>query len=161
MVNASDVDAILSNAKLSSHVAEMHSTMALAATNGAPWVHIDDGQDLGPAWGEGVIEIESEASRLVPSILGIPKEHAQQMSSACLPIGSLICLASMHDAQVVDELYVALFAIEPCTESFRQFLNNVHGVHMLVRDLRHGWIALDLRAPEEWRFDELAYGLAP
>ncbi len=106
--------------------------MTLATTNGTPWVHVDDRKLLWPTGSEGVVEVTSEAGRLVPSILGIPKEYAQQMSSARVPIGPPVCLASMHDAQVVDELYIALLAIEPCAESFRQLLDSLHGVHLLI-----------------------------
>ena len=150
----------LGHVKHSSHVAKMHSAMALAATNGTPRIHVDDGQLLGPAGCEGIVEVVSETGRLVPGVLGIPKEHAQQVTGTRLPIGSLVCFASMHDAQIVDELYVALLPIEPCTEPFREVLNYMHGVHLLVRGLRHAWVPLDTRASEERRLDKLAYGLA-
>lgn len=111
---------------------KMQSAMAFAATNGTPWVHINDGQLLLPTGREGVFEIVTEAGRFVPGMFGIPEEHAQQMSGACLPIGPLVRFASMHDAQVVDELYVALLAIKLRTESFCQVLDNMHGVRLLV-----------------------------
>src|SRR5690242_7173630 len=137
----------------------MQSTMALTATNGTPWVHIDDGQLLLPVGPERVFEAVAEAGRFVPSNLGIPKEHAQQVSCACLPIGSLIRFTSMHDAQVVDELYVALLTIELRTKSFGQFMDDMHGVHLLVRHFRHTGVPLDARASEQRRLDELAHGL--
>jgi hypothetical protein len=39
-------------------------------------------------------------------------------------------------------------------------LNYMHGVHLLVRGLRHAWVPLDTRASEERRLDKLAYGFA-
>lgn len=110
----------------------MHSTVALAATDGAPRIHVNDGQLLVPSGCEGVVKVGSASGRLLPSVLGIPKEHAQQVSSARLPIGSLVRFTGMHDAQVVDELYVALLAIKLCAEAGRQVLNSMHGVHLLV-----------------------------
>lgn len=134
--------------------------MAFATTNGAPRIHINDGQLLVSAGCERVVEVVAETGRLIPGVFGIPKEHAQQVSSACLPIGSLVCFASMHDTQVVDELYVALLAIEPGAESFREVLDNMHGVHLLVRHLWYAWVPLDAWASQERRLDELAHGLA-
>ena len=122
---------------------EMQSTMALAPTDGTPRVHVDNRNILHPSGGKGVVEVEPEAGRLDPGPLGIPKEHAQQVSSARLPIGSLVCFAGVHDAQVVDELDVALPAIELGAELLRQVLDGVHGVHLLIRHFGHAWVALD------------------
>jgi hypothetical protein len=120
--------------------------MALTPTDGTPWIHVNNRNLLHPAGRKGVVKVEPEAGRLFPSPLGIPKEHAQQVTSARLPIGSLVRFAGVHDAQVVDELDVALPAIEAGAELLRQVLNSVHGVHLLIRHFGHAWVALDPRA---------------
>lgn len=134
--------------------------MALTPTDSTPWVHVNNRQLLHPAGCKGVVKVVSEAGRLGPGIFGIPKEHAQQVSSARLPIGALVCFSSMHDAQVVDELDIALLAIKLCAELLCQVLDNMHGVHVLICDFRHARVSLDAWASKERCLDELADGLA-
>ena len=66
----------------------------------------------------------------------------------------------MHCGEVVDELDVALLAIEPRAELLRQVLDGVHGVHLLVGHLGHAWVALDPGASKEGRLNELANRLS-
>lgn len=86
-------------------------TVALATTDDAPRVGIDDREILLAARSERIVEVVAEPRRLFPSILGISKEHAEKMTGTGLTIVAAICLAGVHDAQVVDELDVALLAI--------------------------------------------------
>jgi hypothetical protein len=120
--------------------------MALPPTDGTPWIHVNNRNLLQPSRRKRVVKAEPEAGRLFPGPLGIPKEHAQQVTRARLPIGSLVRFAGVHDAQVVDELDVALPAIEAGAELFRQVLDRVQGVHLLIGYLGHAWVALDPRA---------------
>lgn len=153
------LDAVAQNG--AAHVAvKMQSTMALTPTDGTPRVHVNNRNLLHPAGGKRVVKVEPEAGRLDPSPLGIPKEHAQQVTSARLPIGSLVRFAGVHDTQVVDKLDVTLLAIEPGAELLRQVLDSVHGVHLLIGYLGHAWVALDPGASKEGRLYELANRLS-
>lgn len=54
------------------------------------------------------------------------------MASARLAVGPRVRGASMHDAQVVDELDIALLAVELGAETLGEGLDGVHGVELLV-----------------------------
>lgn len=134
--------------------------MALAAADDAPRIVVHDWKVLLAARCERIVEIITELSWLLPCILRIAKEHAQKVASTGLAIVSAICLTSMHDAQVVDELNVTLLAIKLAAEALCELTNSVHGVHLLVRDDRHTRVAWNEWCTQERRFHELAYRLA-
>jgi hypothetical protein len=126
--------------------------VALAATDDAPRIHVDDWKVLRPPGSKRIIEVITVSSRLVPGILGITKKHAQEVTSARLAVDSLVCFTSMHDAQVVNELDVTLLAIELALELLCELCNQCHGKMLLVRDFGHARVAGDERCTHEWRF---------
>jgi hypothetical protein len=132
--------------------------VALATADDAPRVVVDDREILLASRSKGVIEVVTEPSRLLPSVLRIAKEHAQKMASAGLAIAATICLTSMHNAQVVEELYVPLFAVNFHTEALCELLNSMHSMELLVGDCWHARIALDEGCTQQWSFHQLAHG---
>lgn len=134
--------------------------MALTTTDDAPGIVVDDWKILLAAWGERVVEIVAEPCRLLPSIIRIAKKHAKEMTTAGIAVVATICLTSMHYAKVVDELYVALLAVKLRTEPFRKFLDGMQSMKLLGCDVGHTGVAVNERRSQEWRFHELAYGLA-
>lgn len=134
--------------------------MALAAADDAPRIIVDDRKVLLAARRERIVEVVTEPSWLVPGILGITKEHAEEVASAGLSLGSAVRFASMHDAQVVDELDVALLAVELGAETLRKLVNSVHSMHLLVGDGGHAGIAMNQGRTQERRLHQLAHGLA-
>ena len=134
--------------------------MALTAADDAPRVIVDDRKVLLAAGRKGIVEIVTESSWLVPGVLGITKEHTEEVASAGLALCSTIRFASMHDAQVVDELDVALLTVELGTETLCKLVNSVHSMHLLVRDAGHAGIAMNQGCTQEWRLHKLAHGLA-
>lgn len=117
--------------------------VALATADEAPRVIVDDRQILLSAWSEWIIEVVTEPCRLLPSILGVSEEHAQKVASAGPAIAATIRLTSVHDAQIVDELDVALLAVDLGAKPLCQVAHDVHSVHLLSGDRRHVGIALD------------------
>ena len=117
--------------------------MALAAADDAPGVVVDNGQILLTAWGERVVEVVAEPSRLLPSIYGIAKEHAQQVTTARLAVGTAVSLAGMHDAQVVDELDIALLAIKLGAEALCKLLDSMQSMQLLGRENGHARVAVN------------------
>jgi hypothetical protein len=79
------------------------------------------------------------------------------MTSARLAIVATICLTSMHNTQIVDELDVALLAVKPGTKAFCKLLYSVHGMQLLGRNTRHMRVAVDQRRTQQRSLDKLAY----
>ena len=98
--------------------------MALATANLAPRIIVDDGDLLSPAYNERVIKILAIARWLLPLVLGIPQEHAEQMTSALLVLFT-ISATSMQDAQIVDKLDIALLSVNLGSKATRKSLDNV------------------------------------
>lgn len=132
-------------------------TMALAAADETPRIAIDYRQILRTAGRKGIVKVIAESSGLVPRILRIAKEHAQEMATAGLAICATIGSAGMHDAQVVDELDVTLAAPQLGAEALGQLLDGVQGMQLLVRQGRHAGIALDQWSSQQRRLDELTH----
>lgn len=86
-------------------------TVAFTAADPAPWVTIYHWQILMSSGSERIIEVVFEASWLIPFQLWVPQEHSKKVSGASLP-ASTVRGASMHDAQIVDELDIPLLAVE-------------------------------------------------
>lgn len=117
--------------------------MALATADQAPRIVVDDGKVLLSARSEWVFEIVTEACWLLPSIFGISEKHAQEVASAGLAVATTICFAGVHDAQVVDELNVALLAVKLGGKPLCELAHNVHSMHLLSGHRRHMGIALN------------------
>jgi hypothetical protein len=96
---------------------ESHLTVALTAANDAPWVVVDDRQVLRSARGEWVVEVVAEGSWLLPSIGGVAEKHAEKMTCTGLAVRATVFATGVHDAQVVDELDVALLTVERGAEA--------------------------------------------
>jgi hypothetical protein len=127
--------------------------VAFSAADDTPWVVVDDRQILRPAWLEGVVEVLAISGRLLPGVFWIAKKHTQQMASAWPTVVATITRASMHDAQVVDELDVALFAIEFGAETLCKLLDSMHSMQLLVGYRRHTGVAEDQRRSKKRSFD--------
>jgi hypothetical protein len=135
-------------------------TVALAATNDAPRIVVDHREILLAARCEGVVEVVPEASWLLPGIFRIAQEHAQEMTSAGLAIGAPVCLTSMHDAQVVEKLNVALLAVKLCAKALCKFFDSIHSMQLLFGNTRHARVAVNQWRTHEWGLDKLAHGFA-
>jgi hypothetical protein len=85
-------------------------TMALTTADCAPWIQVEDGDNLFPPFGKWVVKPGLEAGWLLPSFLWIPKEHAKEMT-ATTP-ASAICGTRVHDAEVIDELNIAVLPVK-------------------------------------------------
>jgi hypothetical protein len=132
--------------------------VAFTATDDAPRIVVDDGEVLLAAWREGVVKVVPEASWLLPCILGVAKKHAQEMTSAGLAIAATIRLTSMHDAQVVEELNVALLAVKLCAEALCKLFDSIQSMQLLLGNTRHARVAVNQWRTDEWSLDKLAHG---
>lgn len=122
--------------------------MALTAADQAPWVVIDHGDVLGPARCEWIIEVVLEASWLVPCILGVSKEHSEQVAGAGFAVCAAIRAPSMHHAKVVEELNITLLAVKLHAEALSELLDSVHGVHLSGVDLWHAGVSVNQGSAE-------------
>jgi hypothetical protein len=131
--------------------------VALATADDAPRIVVDNRKILLASWSKGVVKVVTEPSRLLPSIFRIAKEHAQKMTSAGLAIGTAVRLTGMHNAQVIEELYVTLLAVNLGTEALRKLLNSMHSMQLLVSDHWHARIALNQGCAQQRSFHQLAH----
>jgi hypothetical protein len=136
-----------------------HSTMALAATDLAPGVHVTNRNLLTTTKGERIVKVVLPGSRFIPCTLGVAKEHPQKMTRARHVRLAIRC-TSMHDAQVVDELNVALLAIKFGADLLGRFLHCVDSMHLLLGKIRHAWVTRNVKTTQKRRFNKLAHRLA-
>lgn len=134
--------------------------MALTPAYNPPGITIYNRQILHPTLHKRVIKAFLKPRRLRPRALRIPQEHAQQMPRTGLPgRRTAVRAPCVQDAQVVQELHVALFAVERGAEALGQALHRLQRVLLLGGHEGHACVAREERGPLERGFDELAHGL--
>jgi hypothetical protein len=135
-------------------------TMAITARDLAPRIQIDNGQLLPSPRRKRVVKLGHICACLLPLARGIAEEHAEQVARAAGASWGVVGGARVHDAQVVDELDVAVLAVELDAVLLGEVLDGGEGVHLRGREGGHAGVAGDMRAAEERSFDELHDGLA-
>jgi len=131
--------------------------MALTPTNNPPRITIHDGQVLHATLGKRVVKASPEGRGFVPCTFRVPQEHAQQMAvTGHAGHGGAVGAAGMQDAQIVQELHVALSAIECGAEASGKLFDRVQGVLLHGAHGGHAGIAREEWGPLERGLDKLA-----